>query len=302
MAKNKKQPLLEGSLKYLIELNDRNLIALAIVMLMDGYASGSGKLNTNSASTFRIQSLVDADENIIAFEMMLYSYKQLIVKKDKAKGQLIDLTLDLTSGLAEYQSRPTESIVVEYISKVRNILEQWYHDPKRIDTIVSLLTKIYKKQIVILEELLKASTTAINQITNFNLILNSQIVTMKNLAKNAEEQKKCISRTGGSDVGKHMFITEIDKNKQQINDVTKLEQFAIGKILPTLIKKLKHDQEIFYSKHRFMEEEFKIFLKEHQALMQESAYSEASAANIYDLLKRIQYDIVREIEFGGYNV
>lgn len=246
-VKNKKQPMLAAALQYLTALDDGGLLAIAIAI---------------SANTHN--TLIEADENIIAFEVMLYSYRQLLAKTNKTKSN------QLSTSTVEYT--PKE---IEYIGKVRSILVQLAHDPNRIHTMVALLSKIYKEQIGMLEELFNASTTAIAQIINFNIILNSQIITLKNLAK----------KTG----------------TMQITAALKLEQTAVSKILPILIKKLKHDREIFYSKHRFMAEEFKIFLRERQALLQDSAYGEASAANIYDMLKRMQDDIPREIEFGGYN-
>ena len=287
------KPLLEIILKYLVELDSNGLLALALTMFADNEDNKSAKFN--SVNIADAQALLDLDENIIAFELVFYSYKILMAQKNKTEN-VEGLVVNSGVNIAEYSSR-----VVDYINRIHHVLEQWHGDTKRIEIIVSFLIKIYKKQLAILEELMQASTEAINQITNFGIILNSQIVTMKNMTKKTEEQRKYTVKLSCSEIDRRTLIAEIDKNRQQISDIARLELYASAKVFPTLVKKLKHDYEIFYSKHRFMEEEFKIFLNERYSLAHDSVYSELSAANIYDLLKRIQRNIAKEIEFGGGN-
>jgi hypothetical protein len=290
----KHKPLLEVVLKYLIDMDNNSLLNFVFMAFAEKNNKGNSKATiTNSTmAVTEVQKLLEIDENIVALEIMFYGYKKVAEEKNKTPAA-INSIYNLVINIEEYPPQ-----IMKYINNIHHILEQWHGDPKRIEGIVSFLTKIYKKQLAILEELMQASIKTINQIENFSILLNSQIVTMKTMTKRVEEQRKYAIKLVGSELDKHTLITEIDKNKQQINDISKLEQYAANKVFSTLIKKLKRDQEIFYDKHRFMEEEFKIFLRERYSLAHDSAYSELSVANIYDLLKRIQGDISKEIEFG----
>lgn len=281
------KPLLVSILKYLSSVNDKHLLTIILLVLAED--------NSNNLIETLLAKMYASEVNIIAFEILLYGYKQAIAHKATINQEMAVIFPEMV----ENNSFPAQAI--EYSNEVHMILLQWYETPHLTETLIDFLTKIYKQRLTILEELMTASQTAIKQINNFAIILSSQLVTMKSMKHNMENQKKQAGKLSGAEVDKRALVTTIDKNRQQIQDIVKFEQYAASKIFPTIIKNLKHDYEIFCSKHRFIEEEFKIFLQERHLLVQDTGYSELAATNIYDLLKRTQDDISKAITLGGYD-
>ena len=290
----KEQPLLlEQALQYLVALEPRQLIALVLVVLREDV--GLLHCQHEKAQDFADMELLSlANSTIVALEVMLYVYK-LLLQKRKTGFSVTDVL-----STVNYQEVIPEQ-VENYIVELHSTFQAWLQDNHRTKTIITLLTKVYQKQIIILEQLFQASVAATQKLANFSIILHSQIVSVKALAKKNDEHRKQLNNLTAQKNAKQKIEQAINHNRQQLNHAAKLEQFAVATLFPALMKKLKHDQAIFYSKHRFMAEEFKVFLHEYQSLSNPSSYSELAAANIYDLLKRVQHDIVEEIKFGRYH-